>query len=360
MIKLIQCLANVLPFVFLQKLGLFFLLFLGIFVGCTPVHQTPSMTGPFTDDKNESSEASSVSTSTTGPTNACRLLPKTKLTIKLSIDGHGFFVVVDLSGYLLHTRVGEFHINSNCQVATSEGFLVDPKIVVSPSATKIDVHENGEVWTFLEHEELPQFVGEIYLSRFASVSGLIPVGQRFYKPSPRSGNAMIVTPGMDGGRIKQGELNPTLPTIGNDPSLENDLVLNIQGKGFFQVLLPNATIAYTRKGTFSIDGKTGGLFWNSNREIWLTPEIMIPSITDQIIISPDGVVSVYVVGDPQPHLIGEIILAHFPNEKALTSIGNHLFLPSGGSGEPTLKVPGLEGVGKLIFPPPLIPNFKEK
>ena len=125
---------------------------------------------------------------------------------------------------------------------------------------------------------------------------------------------------------------------------DNPLDLVIEGDGFFQVLLPDGTVAYTRDGAFKQDA--AGRIVTSDG-FFLEPEIVIPEDAVQIAIGADGTVSVTLAGESEPEPIGQIELARFVNPAGLQSIGRNLYTATGASGPPLVGVPGLEGFGNL-------------
>jgi flagellar hook-basal body protein len=77
-------------------------------------------------------------------------------------------------------------------------------------------------------------------------------------------------------------------TQGDFNQTGNSLDLAIQGAGFFQVQLPNGTIAYTRDGNFSMNN--AGVVVDANGD-QLLPAVTIPSNATNVTISKYGVVS---------------------------------------------------------------------
>src|SRR6185436_15702810 len=78
-------------------------------------------------------------------------------------------------------------------------------------------------------------------------------------------------------------------TQGNLQQTGNSLDLAINGGGFFQVLLPDGTSAYTRDGAFHVDSQ-GQLVTSSGFHV--QPAITIPPNSLTVNIGCDGVVSV--------------------------------------------------------------------
>ncbi len=134
-------------------------------------------------------------------------------------------------------------------------------------------------------------------------------------------------------------------TQGNLVQSGNALDLAIQGRGFFQVTLPDGTTSYTRDGNFQVDAQ--GQIVNSNGYV-LQPGITIPSGALSVSIGSDGVVSVQSAGATAPTQVGSIQLADFVNPAGLQPVGQNLFLETAASGAPTTGTPGLTGLGTLV------------
>jgi len=133
-------------------------------------------------------------------------------------------------------------------------------------------------------------------------------------------------------------------TQGNLTQTNNSLDVAIQGEGFFQIQLPDGTLAYTRDGAFQKDSQ--GQVVNANGYP-LSPAITIPSNTLSVTVGADGVVTVLQTGSATPVQVGQIQLASFVNTGGLQSMGQNLFLETASSGTPTPNTPGTNGVGVL-------------
>ncbi|RLA83386.1 MAG: flagellar basal-body rod protein FlgG [Deltaproteobacteria bacterium] len=125
---------------------------------------------------------------------------------------------------------------------------------------------------------------------------------------------------------------------------QNPLDLAIEGKGFFQVSLPDGTIAYTRSGAFKLSSD-GTIVTSEGYP--LQPEIVIPTEAQSITILPDGTVTVTLPGQTAPQELGRIELADFVNPAGLKAIGKNLFLATEASGDPVTGNPGEEGFGTI-------------
>jgi len=134
-------------------------------------------------------------------------------------------------------------------------------------------------------------------------------------------------------------------TQGNLITTNNSFDVAIQGRGFFEILLPDGTQAYSRDGTFQLS-PDGQLVTSSGYEI--SPAITIPTGAQAATIGIDGVVSVLLPGSPDPVQIGSLQLTDFVNPAGLQARGENLFLETVASGPPQPGTPGLNGLGTLV------------
>ena len=131
-------------------------------------------------------------------------------------------------------------------------------------------------------------------------------------------------------------------TQGNIQKTDSTLDVAIQGNGFFQVLLPDGTIGYTRDGSFQKDNQ-GQIVTADGYPV--QPNITIPNNALTVSIGSDGTVSITQPGTAATTQIGSIQLATFINPGGLQSIGQNLFLETAASGTPTPNTPGTNGAG---------------
>jgi flagellar basal-body rod protein FlgG len=131
---------------------------------------------------------------------------------------------------------------------------------------------------------------------------------------------------------------------GNVVQTGNSMDMAIEGRGFFQILTPDGSIAYTRDGTFQVNADSEMV---TSKGYTLEPGITIPEDALSITISSDGIVSVLQAGNSSPTEVGTIQLANFVNPAGLQPVGQNLFMESGSSGSPQTGAPGLDGMGAL-------------
>ena len=124
----------------------------------------------------------------------------------------------------------------------------------------------------------------------------------------------------------------------------NQLDVAINGRGYFQILMPDGSTAYTRDGSFQVDSQ-GTLVTASGYAV--QPNITIPQDALTVTIARDGTVSVTQPGVPTPTILGQLQLASFINPTGLQSLGENLYAETAASGAPQVNLPGLSGLGTL-------------
>lgn len=133
-------------------------------------------------------------------------------------------------------------------------------------------------------------------------------------------------------------------TQGNLQQTGNSKDVAIQGQGFFQVLRPDGSTAYTRDGSFQTDFE-GQLVTSSG--YYVQPAITIPPNAQSITVGRDGVVSVTTPDSTVSVQVGNLQLATFINPAGLQSVGENLYVETASSGTPNVTNPGTDGAGLL-------------
>lgn len=136
-----------------------------------------------------------------------------------------------------------------------------------------------------------------------------------------------------------------LHTQGGLENTENSRDLAINGEGFFQVLMPDGSTAYTRDGSFQLN--ENGQMVTANGYP-LEPAIIIPDNALSVNIGEDGTVTVTEPGNAQGNQVGQITLSTFVNPTGLESVGGNLFVETGSSGPRNEGIPGMNGAGRLF------------
>ena len=124
----------------------------------------------------------------------------------------------------------------------------------------------------------------------------------------------------------------------------NALDVAINGNGFFEVNMPDGTIAYTRDGSFEVDAQ-GQLVTSSGLPV--ANGITIPQGATKVSISADGVVSATMPGQAAPQQVGNIAMSQFINPAGLEPRGQNLYIETASSGQPQQGTPGTNGLGTI-------------
>ncbi len=135
-----------------------------------------------------------------------------------------------------------------------------------------------------------------------------------------------------------------LYTQGSLSQTGNSFDLAIQGRGFFQISMPDGTFGYTRDGSFQVNAQ-GELVTSSGYRV--QPGITIPDGAQTVTIGSDGVISVQQAGQNQPTQVGTIQLSDFVNPAGLQARGENLLVETAASGPAQTSTPGLNGVGTV-------------
>jgi len=119
----------------------------------------------------------------------------------------------------------------------------------------------------------------------------------------------------------------------------------VNGRGFFEVTLPDGSPAYTRDGSFQLSGE-GELITNSGYPV--QPGIQIPEGVQSITIGSDGTITAQMAGDGGSLEIGALTVCDFVNPTGLQAKGENLYLETVASGPAQSGTPGLNGMGILV------------
>lgn len=102
-------------------------------------------------------------------------------------------------------------------------------------------------------------------------------------------------------------------TQGNLQITDQPLDLAVNGRGFFQIELPDGQIAYTRDGQFQLNAD-GDVVTPEGYP--LAPNINVPEDATNITIGKDGTVTVVTDDQAAPINLGQITLVDFINPRA--------------------------------------------
>jgi flagellar basal-body rod protein FlgG len=131
---------------------------------------------------------------------------------------------------------------------------------------------------------------------------------------------------------------------GSPTNTGNPMDLMIQGAGFFQVTMPDGTLAYTRDGSFSADGN-GQVVTSDGHP--LEPPITIPSAATGVVVTQTGEVQITLPQGQPNQTVGQLQIANFPNPAGLVSKGANLYESSVAAGQVAVNTPGQNGLGTI-------------
>ena len=132
-------------------------------------------------------------------------------------------------------------------------------------------------------------------------------------------------------------------SIGSLQTTERSLDMAIEGRGFFQISMPDGSIAYTRTGSFSVN-QDGDIV--TSQGYTLEPAVNIPQGSSSLTIGRDGTVSTVTNGTLTQ--VGNLQVVDFVNPTGLEAVGGNLYKETVASGAPLQTTPGLNGTGEVV------------
>jgi flagellar basal-body rod protein FlgG len=169
--------------------------------------------------------------------------------------------------------------------------------------------------------------------------------QNVRQPGAQSSQQTQLPSGLQIGTGVRTVATERIHTQGNPQETGNDQDVMVNGAGYYQVLLPDGTTAYTRDGSFQSD--SNGQLVTSEGFV-IQPAITVPANALTMTVARDGTVSVTLPGVAAASQIGSLQLATFINPAGLESKGENLYMETGASGAPQLNTPGTNGSGVLL------------
>jgi flagellar basal-body rod protein FlgG len=118
--------------------------------------------------------------------------------LDMVIQGQGFFQIRQVNGQIAYTRSGNFHLNRDGNLVTSEGDLLDPQITIPQDQISITIGSDGTVSVMQAGQTQPQQVGKIEIANFQNPAGLQNIGKNLFLPTQASGEPITGTPGENG------------------------------------------------------------------------------------------------------------------------------------------------------------------
>ena len=157
-------------------------------------------------------------------------LQQTGNNLDVAVKGQGFFEIQLPDGTTGYTRDGSFQVSATGQLVTSNGYTVQPGIVIPANAQSVTVGADGVVTIALPGQAAPQQVGQLQLASFVNPAGLEPRGQNLFAETASSGTPNAGAPGSNGlGSLAQGFLE------GSNVNVVEELVSMIQTQRAYEL-----------------------------------------------------------------------------------------------------------------------------
>ena len=123
---------------------------------------------------------------------------ETRNPLDVVIRGQGFFQIRMTDGEIAYSRNGNFHLNSEGNIVTSEGDLLDPQITIPEDQTGVYIGADGVVSVTTAGQTTPQQVGQLQIATFQNPAGLESIGDSLMVQTQSSGEPIVGTPGETG------------------------------------------------------------------------------------------------------------------------------------------------------------------
>ena len=112
--------------------------------------------------------------------------------LDIALQGAGYIPVTTSNGEIRYTRDGAFTTNKDGYLITKTGDLVGSGIKIDGSAEKIEIKENGDVYSYKKITDKPEYVGTIPVVQFQNPEALKDVGANEFIATANSGEMKLV------------------------------------------------------------------------------------------------------------------------------------------------------------------------
>lgn len=136
-------------------------------------------------------------------------LQNTENKLDLALEGEGFFKIRLYDGSVAYSRDGSFKLDSNRQIVTSNGYMLEPPVILPENfiMNTLSISQDGRMTVNIVGEEDPIDVAQMEIYRFVNPAGLSSIGGNLYKTTPASGEEIPGQPAFEGmAKIHQGFL----------------------------------------------------------------------------------------------------------------------------------------------------------
>ncbi|BDA07559.1 flagellar basal-body rod protein FlgG [Helicobacter pylori] len=132
---------------------------------------------------------------------------ETENNLDVAITGKGFFQIQLPDGTTAYTRSGNFKLDEQGNLVTSEGYLLIPQITLPEDTTQVNIGVDGTVSVTQGLQTTSNVIGQITLANFVNPAGLHSMGDNLFSITNASGDAIVGNPDSQGlGKLRQGFL----------------------------------------------------------------------------------------------------------------------------------------------------------
>ncbi|GAA7345782.1 flagellar basal-body rod protein FlgG [Helicobacter pylori] len=132
---------------------------------------------------------------------------ETENNLDVAITGKGFFQVQLPDGTTAYTRSGNFKLDEQGNLVTSEGYPLIPQITLPEDTTQVNIGVDGTVSVTQGLQTTSNVIGQITLANFVNPAGLHSMGDNLFSITNASGEAIVGNPDSQGlGKLRQGFL----------------------------------------------------------------------------------------------------------------------------------------------------------
>lgn len=129
--------------------------------------------------------------------------------LDIAINGEGFFQIQYTDGLIAYTRDGSFHRDSEGNIVTAEGYMLEPNITLPDNVTDVEMSKDGRLIQF-DANGLEVGEAQIQLARFPNPAGLEAIGDNLYlQRDEATGPVQTGNPGVGGFGITLGRFLET-------------------------------------------------------------------------------------------------------------------------------------------------------
>ena len=151
-------------------------------------------------------------------------------SLDVALDGDGYFQVQMPDGRIGYTRAGNFARSPDGNLVTSDGYPVQPGIIIPPGITSLTIGSDGTVSATLQGQSDVTELGQIQVASFINPAGLQEAGGNYLFETTGSGAPQVGIAGLEGrGNIRQGMLE------GSNVNVVEELVDMIETQRAYEV-----------------------------------------------------------------------------------------------------------------------------